>query len=104
MAPQGGRRELMPGEYLLDASVINQLVVARSDNPGQLARGERMGHGQPHNVLLDMLGETRLDGWPATGMRERTPIDHAHHTGSPKALQIAPQAPIAQPRDSAVLG
>lgn len=60
-APQGGRRELMPGEYVLDASAINQLVITCSDNPGQLARGERVGHGQPHNVLLDMLGETRLE-------------------------------------------
>ncbi len=104
MALQGGRRELMPGEDVLDASVINRLVVTRSDNPGQLARGERMGHGQPHNVLLDMLGETRLDGRPAAGMREGAPIEQAHHTGPPKAPQIAPQLPVAQPRDSAVLG
>jgi hypothetical protein len=86
MALQGGRRELMPGEYLLDASVINRLVIALPDNPGQLARGERMGHGQPHDVRLDMLGKTCLDGRPAAGMREGAPIEQAHHTGPLKAL------------------
>ena len=79
-------------------------MVALADDPGQLARGERMGHGQPHNVLLDMLGETCLDGRPAAGMREGTPIEQAHYTGPPKALEIAPQLPVAQPRDPAVLG
>jgi hypothetical protein len=103
MALQGGRRELMLGEYVLDASVINRLVVALSDNPGQLARGKRMSHGQPHDVLLDMLRETRIDGRPAAGMWEGAPIEQAHHPGPLKAPEIAPQLPIAQPRTPAVL-
>ena len=57
-------------------------MVALADDPGQLARGERMGHGQPHNVWLDMLGETCLDGRPAAGMREGTPIEQAHYMNS----------------------
>ena len=104
MVLQDGRRELMPGEYVLDASVINRLVVARLNNPGQLARGEGMGQGQPHHVWLDMLGETCLNGRPAAGMWEGPPIEQAHHTGPPKALELAPQLPVAQPRDPAVLG
>jgi hypothetical protein len=65
----------MPGEYLLDAPVIDRLVIALPDNPGQLTGGERMGHRQPHDVLLDMLGQTCIDGRPAAGMREGTPIE-----------------------------
>ena len=76
----------MPGEYLLDASVINGLVITPPDHSGQLTRGERMGHGQPHDVWLDMLGQTCLDGRPAAGMREGAPVEQAHHTDPPKAL------------------
>ena len=104
MALQGGRRELMPDEYVLDASVINRLVVARLNNPGQLARGERMGQGQPHDVWLDMLGETCLNGRPAAGMWQGAPIDQAEDPSPLKTLELAPQLPVAQPRDPAVLG
>jgi hypothetical protein len=67
MALQGGRRELMPGEYLLDASVINRLVVALSDNPGQLACGERLGPGP----LLPSHGPTRFIARQRVTIRSR---------------------------------
>jgi hypothetical protein len=86
MALQGSRKELMPGEYLLDASVIDRLVVAGSDDPGQVARGEQMGPSQPHNVLLDVQGKTCINGRPAAGMGEAGPIEQADHTGPLKGL------------------
>jgi hypothetical protein len=57
MALQRGRREPMPGEHPLDAAIINRLVITFPDNPRQFARGEWMGQGQPHDVLLDILGK-----------------------------------------------
>ena len=75
MVPQRARREPMPGEHPLDAAIIHRLVITFPDNPRQFARGERMGQGQPHDVLLDMLGQTCLDGRPAAGMREGAPIE-----------------------------
>ena len=94
----------MPGEYPLDAAIVDRLVIAFLDDPGQFARGERRGQGQPHDVLLDMLRETCIDGRPAAGMWEGAPIEQAHHPGLLKAPELAPQVPIAQPRTPAVLG
>ena len=65
----------MPGEDPLDGAIINRLVITLLDNPGQFASGERVGYRQPYDVLLDVLGETCIDGRPAAGMREGTPID-----------------------------
>jgi hypothetical protein len=104
MALQRGRREPMLGEHPLDAAIIDRLVITLPDNPRQLARGERIGHGQPYNVLLDILGEPHIDGRPAAAMRKGAPIDQAEDPSPPKAPEIAPQPPIAQPREAAVLG
>jgi hypothetical protein len=76
----------------------------RGHSTGQFACGERMGQGQTHNVLLDILGKTSIDGRPAAGMREGAPIDQAENPSPPEAPEIAPQSPIAQPRHAAVLG
>jgi hypothetical protein len=101
---QGGPRALLPGESVLEAAVRKRLVVARVNTPGPRARGEGRGQGQPHNVWLDRLGETCLNGRPAAGMWEGPPIEQAHQTGPPKSLELAPQLPGAQPRDPAVRG
>jgi hypothetical protein len=90
MALQGGRRELMPGEDPLDAAILDRLVITLLDNPGQFASGERVGHRQPDDVLLDVLGETCIDGRPAAGMREGTPIDQAEAPSALKAPEIVP--------------
>jgi hypothetical protein len=92
----------MLGEDPLDAAIIDRLVITLLDNPGQFASGERMSHRQPHDVLLDVLREACIDGPPAAGMRAGTPIDQAEDPSALKAPKIAPQSPIAQPRDAAV--
>jgi hypothetical protein len=94
----------MPGEHPLDAAIIDWLVITLPDHPRQLARGERMSHGQPHDVLLDRLGKTYISRRPTTGMRKGAPIDQAEDPSPPKAPEIAPQPPIAQPREAAVRG
>ena len=94
----------MPGEHPLDAAIVDRLVSAFLNDSGEFARGARMGQGQPHEVWLDRLGETYLDGRPAAGVREGAPIDQAEHPCPPEALKITPQSPIAQPRHAAVLG
>src|SRR5262245_31427919 len=104
MALQRGRREPVLGEQPLDAAIVDRLVIALPDDPRQFACGERMGHGQPYKVLLDLLGEPRLDGRPAAAMRQSVPIDQAEEPSLPEAPQITPQSPIAQPRDAALLG
>jgi hypothetical protein len=104
MVLQRGRREPIPGEDPLTASIIDRLVITLLDNPGQFAHGERVGHGQPHDVLLDRVGETCVDGGSAARMWECAPIDQAKEPSALKAPEIAPQSPIAQPRDAAVLG
>ena len=67
-----------------------------------LQRGRR--EPMPHGVLLDILGETAIDGRPAAGMRECAPVEQALDAGLLKAPYIVPESPIAQPCDPAMLG
>ena len=46
----------MLGEHALNPAVIDGIVVAVPHHPRQLASGKGMGHGQPHDVLLNVPG------------------------------------------------
>jgi hypothetical protein len=85
MVLQRDRREPRLGEQPLDATIVDRLVIALPDHPGQCASGEGMGHGQPHDVLLDRLEKTSIEGRPAAGMRECAPIDQAEDPSPPNA-------------------
>jgi hypothetical protein len=65
----------MLGEHPLNAAIIGRLVITLLDDPGQFAGGERMGHRQPYDMLLNLLRETCIDGRPAAGMREGAPVE-----------------------------
>jgi hypothetical protein len=62
-----------------------------------------MGHRQPHDLLLDMLGKARVDGRLAARMGQLAPVEQAQDTSPAKAPHIALQSPIAQSRRMAVL-
>jgi hypothetical protein len=94
---QGLGGEVMLGEHALDPTVINSIVVAISDNPRQFPRGEGVGERQPHDVLPQVSGQEGFHRGSPSGVRERAPIDQAQEAMAPKAPEITPQSPIADP-------
>jgi hypothetical protein len=53
MALQDLRGEVMLREHPLNPAMIDGIAIAVPDNPRQLASGEGMREGQPHDVLLN---------------------------------------------------
>jgi hypothetical protein len=103
MEPQDLRREVMLGEYALNPAVIDGSVVAIPHDPRQFASRKGMGHGQPHDLLLDVPGEEDIRPRLPPCMGQRALIDQAQEATAPKALQIPPQPPIVDPGGAALL-
>jgi hypothetical protein len=97
MALQHVRREVMLREHPLNPAVIDRLVIALPDNPGQLARRKGTRDRQPHDVLLDGSGQEGLCGGLAPRMRQGAPIDQAQEARVLQAPEITPQPPVAHP-------
>jgi hypothetical protein len=97
MALQRLGGEVMPSEHALDPAVIDGIVVAVPQHPRQFASGQGMGHGQPHDMLLDVLGQEDCRRRLSPCMRQGAPIDQPQEVIASKAPQIPPQPPIVDP-------
>jgi hypothetical protein len=94
MARQDLRGEVMLLEHPLNPAVIDGVAIAVLDNLRQLARGEGMRDGQPHDVRLHGPREEVLHGGLAPPIGPGALIDQAQEASPLKAPQVPPPPPI----------
>jgi hypothetical protein len=94
MALQRVGGEVMRREHPLNPAVIDGVTITIADNAREFTSTKGRRDRQPHDVLLDMVGEEGLYGGPAPRMGYGASIDQAQEAGTPQAPQIPPQPPV----------